>query len=134
MFAIIKTGGKQYLVKPGDKIKIEKIDAPQDKEVVFDNVLMVAGDKPEETLIGAPYVKEYRVRGKMIGQGKGEKVIVYKYKSKKRYHKKQGHRQYFSEIEILEITKGDAEKSIAKNILAKKGAVSKNSKIQAVKK
>jgi len=114
MFAIIKTGGKQYIVRPGDKIKVEKLAVPQENEVVFDHVLLVAGDKPEETLIGAPYIKEYTVRGKILGQGKRKKIIVYKYKSKKRYHKKQGHRQLYTEVEIISISSGKEEGAEAK--------------------
>lgn len=101
-FAIIKTGGKQYLVRPGDKIKVEKLDVPEGKGVVFDSVLLV-GDG-DNTLIGTPRVKEYQVKGEVLRQGKGKKIIVFKYKPKKRYHKKQGHRQLFSEVKILEIT------------------------------
>ena len=102
MFAIIKTGGKQYIVSPGDKIKVEKLEAPEGGEVVFDNVLLFS-DK--EVQVGTPYIKDYIVKGKVLKQGKGKKIIVYKYKPKKRYHKKQGHRQLFSEIEILSISK-----------------------------
>lgn len=102
MFAIIKTGGKQYIVSPGDKIKVEKLETPEGGEVVFDSVLLFS-DK--ETQIGAPYVKDYVVNGKILKQGKGKKIIVYKYKPKKRYHKKQGHRQLFSEVEIVSIGK-----------------------------
>ena len=102
MFAIIKTGGKQYVVSPGDKIKVEKLEIPEGEDVVFDSVLLLS-DK--ETQIGTPYVKDYIVKGRVLKQGKGEKIIVYKYKPKKRYHKKQGHRQLFSEIEILSISK-----------------------------
>lgn len=119
MFAVIKTGGKQYIVQPGDKIKVEKLNASEGKEVVFGDVLLVRNDK--ETLVGTPYVKEYQVRGKVLRHGKGDKVIVYKYKSKKRYHKKQGHRQLFSEVEILDISKnvGVVRK---KKITRKKGS------------
>lgn len=105
MFAIIKTGGKQYIVKPGDKVKVEKLDAPQSEEVVFDDVLLLAPNKPEESVIGGQLVKDYIVKGKVLKQGKGEKVIVYKYKPKKRYDKKQGHRQFYTEVEIIEIGK-----------------------------
>ena len=103
MFAIIKTGGKQYIVHPGDKIKIEKLDVAEGKEVVFSDVLLVA-DK--DVQIGMPYVSGYKVKAKVLVQGRGKKIIVYKYKPKKRYHKKQGHRQAYTEIEILGIGKG----------------------------
>ena len=113
MFAIIKTGGKQYLVRPGDKIKVEKLDASLGKEVSFDALLV--SDK--ETLLGTPNVLGYKVKAKVLSQGKGKKIIVYKYKPKKRYHKKQGHRQLYTEVEILGIAEEGGEiKSAAKKI------------------
>lgn len=114
-FAVIQTGGKQYLVRPGDIIKVEKLDTPEGKEVVFDSVLLV-GDG-DNTLLGTPFVKEYQVKGEVLRQGKGKKIIVFKYKAKKRYKKKQGHRQLFSEVKILEI----AGTSEAKPKASKKG-------------
>ena len=136
MFAIIKTGGKQYIVQPSSRIKIEKIETPEGKEVVFDSVLLVSGDK--ETLIGTPYLTDYKVIGKVLKQGKGKKVIIYKYKPKKRYHKKQGHRQLFSEVEILSISGGGQEKvatrSQAKRTIAAKKKILAPSKDSAVKK
>ena len=104
MFAIIKTGGKQYIVQPGDKIKVEKLETSEGKEVSFDALLV--SDK--ETLLGTPYVKGYKVKAKVLGQGRGKKIIVYKYKAKKRYHKKQGHRQAYTELEVISIGKGTA--------------------------
>jgi large subunit ribosomal protein L21 len=98
---VIKTGGKQYLVSPGDKIKIEKLDAKEGKEVIFKEVLLLEENGKVE--IGNPLIKGVKVIGKVIAQGKGEKMIVFKYKSKSRYHIKKGHRQPFSEIEILKI-------------------------------
>jgi len=101
MLAIIKTGGKQYLVSPGQKIKIEKLDDNEGKEVVFDQVLLLEKDGKVE--IGAPLVDGAKVTGKILRQGKAKKVIVFKYKSKKRYKRKKGHRQQFTEVEITEI-------------------------------
>jgi len=101
MLAIIKTGGKQYLVSPGQKIKIEKLDDNEGKEVVFDQVLLLEKDGKVE--IGAPLVDGAKVTGKILRQGKAKKVIVFKYKSKKRYKVKKGHRQQFTEVEITEI-------------------------------
>lgn len=103
MLAVIKTGGKQYLVKPGDKIKIEKIGKEGDKEIIFDQVLLV--EKNRKIEIGTPLVKGAKVVGKILRQGKSKKVIVFKYKPKTRYKKKAGHRQLFTEIEILKIEK-----------------------------
>ena len=101
MLAVIKTGGKQYLVKPGDKIKIEKIEKEENKEIIFDQVLLLEKNKKVE--IGTPLVKGGKVLGKVLSQGKGKKVIVFKYKSKTRYKKKAGHRQLFTEVEITKI-------------------------------
>lgn len=101
MLAVIRTGGKQYLVKKGDEIKVEKIDGKEGKEINFTDVLLVQKDKKVE--IGTPLVKNVKVIGKILKQEKGDKVIVFKYKSKKRYKKKTGHRQPFTEVEIKNI-------------------------------
>jgi len=111
MLAVIKTGGKQYLVSPGQKIKIEKIDKAalaktqarkESQEIVFDEVLLLQkGNKLE---IGTPLVKGAKVTGKILRQGKAKKVIVFKYKAKKRYKVKKGHRQPFTEVEITKIS------------------------------
>lgn len=103
MFAVIKTGGKQYLVSVGDKIKIEKIDASENKEVVFGEVLLIADDK-EEIKIGTPFIKGAKVKAKVLSQDKAKKIIVFKYKPKKRYQKKMGHRQPYTEIEITGVS------------------------------
>jgi len=99
--AVIKTGGKQYLVSPGDKIKIEKIEGKEGKEIIFKDVLLL--EKQNKLEIGTPIVKGAKVIGKVLRQGRGEKVIVFKYKPKTRYKKKLGHRQPFTEVEILKI-------------------------------
>lgn len=101
MLAIIKTGGKQYLIKPGDKIKIEKIEKEEGKEIIFDQVLLV--EKNRKIEIGTPVVKGAKVVGKILKQSKAKKVIVFKYKPKTRYKKKAGHRQFFTEVEIEKI-------------------------------
>ncbi len=101
MFAVIKTGGKQYLVSPGDKIKIEKIDAEEGKEVLFGEVLLL--EKGKSIKIGTPLVKGAKVTGKVLKQDKAKKVIILKYKPKKRSQTKKGHRQPFTEVEILKI-------------------------------
>jgi large subunit ribosomal protein L21 len=97
MFAIIETGGKQYRVQENDVLYIEKLDAEENSEVVFDKVLML-GDK-----IGSPYVKGAKVKALVEKQGKQKKIIVYKYKPKKNYHKKQGHRQPYTKVQITAI-------------------------------
>ncbi len=101
MLAVIKTGGKQYLVSPGDKIKVEKLDAKEGKEINFSDVLLLEKNKKLE--IGTPFVKEAKVFAKVLRHGKGEKLIIFKYKPKKRYKRKIGHRQLFTEIEVTEI-------------------------------
>ena len=101
MFAVIKTGGKQYLVSPGDKIKIEKLDVEEGKETIFKEVLLLEKNKKLE--IGTPLVKGAKVLAKILKQDKAKKVIVFKYKAKKRYKVKKGHRQAFTEVEILKI-------------------------------
>lgn len=101
-FAVIKTGGKQYLVTPGQRMKIEKIPQPKEgNEVIFDKVLAV-GDEKNFTL-GHPTVGTVRVKAEWIREGKGKKVTIFKYHSKTRYRKKKGHRQSFTEVLIKEI-------------------------------
>ena len=101
MLAVIKTGGKQYLVTPGKKIRIEKIEGKEGKEITFKDVLLVEKNKKVE--IGTPLVKGVKVVAKILKQGKGKKVIVFKFKRKTRYKVKKGHRQFFTEVEITKI-------------------------------
>lgn len=98
MYAIIETGGKQYRVQEGDEISVEKLGAEAGEEVVFDKVL-VAGEGAD-VKIGAPYVEGASVKSTVVENGKGQKVIIYKYKSKKDYRKKQGHRQPYTTVKI----------------------------------
>jgi len=102
-FAIIETGGKQYMVSAGDTVKIEKIkgDFKQGDPVTFDRVLMV--DNGSDTTIGAPYIKGAAVTGEVKSIGRAKKVIVIKYKAKSNYFKKRGHRQPFFEVKISSI-------------------------------
>ncbi|KPJ57057.1 50S ribosomal protein L21 [Parcubacteria bacterium DG_74_2] len=101
MLAVIKTGGKQYLVFPGQKIKIEKIDKKEGQEIVFGEVLLL--QKRGGIEIGNPLVKGAKVIGKITKQGKRKKITVLKYKPKTRYRVKKGHRQLFTEVEITKI-------------------------------
>ena len=101
MQAVIATGGKQYWVKEGDIVRIEKINLEKGEKVEFDQVLMV--NKDGEYIIGRPLVEKAKVTGKILNQGKAKKVIVFKYKPKKRYRKKTGHRQPFTEVLIEKI-------------------------------
>ena len=100
MYAIIATGGKQYRVSEGDVIYIEKIDADVDSTVSFD-VLLVGNEG--DVKVGTPVVEGVKVEGKVVGQVRGEKIIVFKYKSKKNYRRKQGHRQPYTKVEITKI-------------------------------
>ena len=100
MYAIIATGGKQYRVSEGDVIYIEKIDAQVDSTVSFD-VLLMGNDG--DVKIGTPVVEGVKVEGKVVGQIRGEKIVVYKYKSMKNYRRKQGHRQPYTKVEITKI-------------------------------
>ena len=100
MYAIIATGGKQYRVSEGDVIYIEKIDAQVDSTVSFDVMLV---ENEGEVKVGTPVVEGVKVEGKVVGQIRGEKIIVFKYKAKKNYHRKQGHRQPYTKVEITKI-------------------------------
>ncbi len=99
--AVIKTGGKQYIVSPGRRIKIEKLAQEEGSDVEFSEVLLLQNDKGLE--VGAPLVQGVKVRGKILEQGKGKKVVVFKFKAKKRERTKKGHRQPYSEIQITSI-------------------------------
>jgi large subunit ribosomal protein L21 len=101
MYAIIETGGKQYQVEPGDKIRVEKIVGEQGKNILFDKVLLVSDGN--ELKVGRPFIEGIKVRGKILYQGRDKKVIVFRFKRRKRYHKKRGHRQYCTAIKIEEI-------------------------------
>ena len=100
MYAVILTGGKQYRVSQGDVIYVEKLDQEADSKVSFD-VLMLGSDDSVE--VGTPLLVGARVEGKVLGQVKGEKIVIYKYKSKKNYHRKAGHRQNYTKVEITAV-------------------------------
>ena len=100
MYAIIATGGKQYKVSEGDIIEVEKLGAEAGEEVTFDNVLAVSDGQMK---VGTPVVEGASVTGSVIRNGRAKKVIVYKFKRKTGYHKKQGHRQSFNQVRINKI-------------------------------
>jgi large subunit ribosomal protein L21 len=110
MYAIIETGGKQYRVQEGDVITVEKLDAAVGETVCFDHVLVLG--EGEGIQVGTPYVGT-AVEGKVVEEGKGKKVIIFKYKAKKDYRKKQGHRQPYTMVEITGLG-ADAPKAEAK--------------------
>ena len=97
MKAIIETGGKQYYVEEGQIIYVEKLDVEAGKKVVFDKVLMANG------VVGKPYVNNATVEGVVVKHGKNKKITVFKYNPKKKYRKKQGHRQPYTKVEIKSI-------------------------------
>jgi large subunit ribosomal protein L21 len=100
--AVIKTGGKQYLVFEKSKIKIEKINTKEGKEIIFKDVLLL--EKGKKLEVGRPIVKDAKVIGKVLKQAKAKKVEIFKYKPKKRYKVKRGHRQLYTEVEIKKIS------------------------------
>ena len=99
--AVIKTGGKQYIVSPGKKIKVEKLLKEEGSEVEFSEVLLLEDEKG--LTIGAPFIEGAKVKGKLLQHGKGEKLVIFKFKAKKRERRKKGHRQPYSEVEITSI-------------------------------
>lgn len=101
MFAVIESGGKQYRVAAGDRIKVEKIEGGKET-LVFDKVLLVRTD--EGVKVGTPHVKGAKVEAKILREGKAKKIVIFKYKPKKRYRLKRGHRQTFTEVEIGKIS------------------------------
>ncbi len=100
MYAIIRTGGKQYKVEAGDEIMVEKLNANEGEEVSFE-VLMLADDSGVQ--VGKPVLEGVSASAQVVGHGKGKKVVVFKYKPKKDYRKKQGHRQPYTMVKINSI-------------------------------
>lgn len=98
MYAVIETGGKQYRVQEGDVVTIEKLNVEAGDKVTFDKVLVLAEEG--NLKVGAPYVEGAAVTGEVVENGKGKKVIIFKYKAKKDYRKKQGHRQPYTMVKI----------------------------------
>lgn len=101
--AVIKTGGKQYLVKEGDEIKVEKLSVDEKDNFIFDEVLLVASDKGDDVKLGDPNIKSAEVEATITEQGRAKKIRVVKYKNKTRYHKVSGHRQSYSKVKINKI-------------------------------
>lgn len=100
MYAVIETGGKQYRVEEGDTVFVEKLEAKEGEKINFDKVLFVSKEQP---MVGRPYVDGAKVEGTVLEQGKAKKVVVFKYKPKKNYKKKQGHRQPYTKVKIEKI-------------------------------
>lgn len=101
MYAIIRTGSKQYRVEKGSVIDVELLDAEQGNEVVFNEVLLLSSG--DTVKVGTPFVQGCTVKGKMVDEVSGPKVFAYKYKKRHNYHRKVGHRQNYSRVEIVDI-------------------------------
>jgi len=101
MYAVIATGGKQYRVSEGDLVRVEKLDGGEGDKVVFDDVLMIGGG--EQAKVGTPKVDKASVEAQITGQGRARKVIVFKFKHRKKYRRKAGHRQPYTELRITKI-------------------------------
>lgn len=99
--AVIRTGGKQYRVAAGDTLRVEKLSGDPGTKIVFDEVLFVGGDSPK---FGTPTVAGARVTGEIVSQGRGEKIVVFKFRRRKKYRRKIGHRQLFTAVKITEVT------------------------------
>ena len=130
MYAVIETGGKQYRVQEGDVITVEKLNVSAGDDITFDKVLLL--NDGEKVQVGTPIVESAKVFGTVVENGKGEKVIIFKYKSKKDYRKKQGHRQPYTMIKIESLSaegkpapKKVVEKPAAEAVVAEKPAVEK---------
>lgn len=113
MYAVFRSGGKQYRASEGDRVRVERLDAEEGDAVEFDQVLML-GDGADVTL-GSPLVEDGRVQGIVTAQGRGKKIVVTKFKRRKNYKRIMGHRQHFTEVEITSIGTGstEAEENVA---------------------
>lgn len=111
MYAVIRTGGKQYRVSEGDSIKVEKLTAEVGQEVHFGEVLWIEDENGVQ--VGTPILKDARVTGKVTRQGKAGKILVFKFKRRKMYRRKRGHRQQFAEVQIDRIIKTQPTETIA---------------------
>ena len=115
MYAIIESCGKQYKVTEGDIVFFEKLDTEVGKKITFDKVVLVS-ESEGKVQIGDPYVKGIKVEGKVVSHGKGKKIIVFKYKAKKNYRRKQGHRQPYTKVEITGIKTSTTKKTATKEV------------------
>ena len=101
MYAVIKAGGKQYRVKPGDEVRVEKMRGEVGDPIAFDQVLLTSDG--EKVSVGRPFLEDTKVTGRITRQGKNRKIVVFKYKKRKDYRKNVGHRQQFTQVKIEEI-------------------------------
>ncbi|MCY4579600.1 MAG: 50S ribosomal protein L21 [Chloroflexi bacterium] len=103
MYAIVNTGGKQYRVQPGDTVRVEYLPGDQGDLIELEDVRLFSNDDGEVT-VGAPIVEGAKVTAEVVQQGRGKKVIIFKYKAKTRYRRKNGHRQNFTELRVTDIS------------------------------
>ena len=132
MYAVIEACGKQYKVTKGDVVFFEKLEAEEGKKVTFDKVVLVSDEGKIE--VGAPYVKGIKVEGKVVAHGKGKKIVVFKYKAKKNYKRKQGHRQPYTKVEITAIKLPTAKKEVAEDKVEETAAKTTAKKATTAKK
>ena len=119
-YAIVETGGKQYKVAPGQKIDVDRLAVAEGEDIELSRVLLIADG--EDTIIGSPTIDGAKVIATCLGEKKGDKIIVFRYKPKVRYRRKTGHRQLYARLEIKEIVK-PGEEAAPKKTLKKKAAV-----------
>jgi large subunit ribosomal protein L21 len=105
MYAIVQAGGKQYRVSEGDVLRIERTDGEPGQEILLDKILLVGNDQ-EGVRVGTPFLEDVRVRAEILAQRRGRKIVVFKFKRRKNYRKKQGHRQDYTGIRIKAIERG----------------------------
>ena len=133
MYAVIEACGKQYKVTKGDVVFFEKLEAEEGKKVTFDKVVLLSDEGKVE--VGAPYVKGIKVEGKVVAHGKAKKIVVFKYKAKKNYKRKQGHRQPYTKVEITAIKLPTAKKeAVAEEKVAETAAKTTTKKATTAKK
>lgn len=101
MYAVIETGGKQYRVQEGDIVQVEKLDVQEGEKIDLSNILLVSSE--DGIKVGNPYVEGAKVEATVLEHGKGKKIVIFKYKPKKDYRKKQGHRQPYTKLKIEKI-------------------------------
>ena len=120
MYAVFKTGGKQYRATKGERLRVERLEAQEGATVEFEQVLLVG--EGSNINVGTPFIAGSKVQAKIILQGRAKKIDVVKFKRRKNYLRLRGHRQFFTEVEIVSITTGPAEKPEKKAATKKAGA------------
>jgi len=125
MYAVLRSGGKQYRVEPGKVFKVGKVPGGIGEEVFFKDIMMVLDDN--DTHIGKPLIEDFWVRCRIVEQGRSRKVIVFKYKRRKGYRRKRGHKQHFTALRVEEIGRGDPSRAILRETEEPLGATAQES-------